>query len=631
MPRAKNTSKKGAMIKVAGVEDMPNLDSADVIVSATPLTDKEREARKIQKKSMLAGGFSKVGSYGAYGGGDTIGGSGGNWYSPQLSTDFLEKPQNQRERRAWYRHFYNTSELIGAAIDLHSTIPLSKIRLRKAKANNPHLAEYSYRFFSRLCDRLELLKVLGEISHEYHLFGNAFLYLEDHQPYRDLAQDAKDSLKSRGKAQSDMLLDQYKVIDKDPNYVGWKKVTILPPDQVRLVPVPFAEKPVIEYLPDPETRALISRANSGLISDTTGDNNTRPMVPESVLKNVDTNGVVPLQQDPSKGSFAVHLARKKSQYEIYGVSILERCIQTLLVKDKLRQAQTSIASRHMTPTRVVWGDKLSDFQLDDLRSQIDMSLMDPDYSIIANYQITWDEYGSNQRLLDLTSEFDRYDSDLYAGLGVTKEMMTGEATYSGSKLSLELLNIHYMQFRDMLQEFVEKKMFEPVARRKGFIEVDEYGNENVIYPKLTFTRLSIRDNDAVFEQVMQLYNKGSLPIEDVYDILGIDADAATAKLDDAMLTVKDATFNDLLRGVYQSVAQAVVDRTNILEKAASALHLTVNPPAAPEGEGGGDAGGGLGGLRFASEQPMKALMEALASDPGMVSEIVAEIAARRKK
>ncbi len=106
--------------------------------SVPPLTEKEKAARVMKKLATGAGGMgmSRVAFGGSYATGDTIGGAGGNFYSPQLSTDFLEQPQNLRERRAWYRHFYYKNELVGAAIDLHSTIPLSKIRLQRPKAKN---------------------------------------------------------------------------------------------------------------------------------------------------------------------------------------------------------------------------------------------------------------------------------------------------------------------------------------------------------------------------------------------------------------------------------------------------------------------------------------------------------------
>ena len=607
------SKQKQMAIKVAGMTENVTTER----ISPTPLTEKEIQARRANK-TRVTGSYMARNANSAYTSGDIAGGSGGNWYSPQLSTDFLEKPQNLRERRAWYRHFYNSSELVGAAIDLHSTIPLSKIRLTKPKANNPHLAEYSYRFFSRMADRLRLLQTLTEISHEYWLFGNCVVYVEDTSPYTGLEKSAKDSLVGRGKSLSDTLLTKFNIKDVDPNYVGWRKVTILPPDQVRISKNPFADNNTIEYLPDSETKSALM---NGFEQSEQGDAFTGSRIPKDLYDSLAQNNTVLLQQDPLAGSFAKHLARKKSQYETMGVSILERCINTLLVKDKLRQAQTSIASRHMTPTRVVWGEDLSDNDVDDLRTQIDMALMDPDYSIVANYQVNWEEYGSNQRLLDLTTEFERYDSDLYAGLGVTKEMMTGESSYSGSKISLELLNIQYMQYREMLQEFVQKYLFEPIARRKGFIETDEYGNENVIYPHMSFTRMSIRDNDSLFEQAMQLYNKGSMPIDDVYDLFGMDSTAASAKIQGDLFTVKDASFNELLRGAYQAVAQALVEKTNLVDKAAASLNLVVAPPPAAEGDAGGDAGGGMGNLRFASEGMAK-LMKLAQENPELLQSLI---------
>ena len=124
-----------------------------------PFTDREKAARMQQKKNAsyvtTGGGFAKnaYGMGGGYTSGESSMGAGGNFYSPQLSTDFLEKPQNLRERRAFYRHFYNSSELVGAAIDLHSTIPLSKIRLLRPKSSDANYAQYIYDYFVDMCDR----------------------------------------------------------------------------------------------------------------------------------------------------------------------------------------------------------------------------------------------------------------------------------------------------------------------------------------------------------------------------------------------------------------------------------------------------------------------------------------------
>ena len=564
-----------------------------------PLTDKERAVRAQKKKQRKVLGSTSVGMIhmGSSGFGDTSMGSGGNFYSPQLSTDFLEKPQNLRERRAWYRHFYYSNELVGAAIDLHSTIPLSKIRLLRPKTANTDFSEYVYDYFTDMCDRLHLFKRLMEVSHEFWLMGVVHVIAQEHDPYNGDPYSEESQVKQHeGKQRSNMLLEKYKITDKDPNYLGWDKNTIIHPDQVKITKELFSDEPMSEYIPDPQTRAAIMGTTDTPLHEDLSET-SKPQVPEKIRRSVEDGGAIPLDTDPNSGTHCCTLTRKKSQYEVQGVSILERCINTLLLRDKLRQAQTSIASRHMTPIRLVWAEEASDTDLDSLREQVDYAMMDPDYSIVTNFEVHWEEMGAQGRLLDLGTEYEHQEQDLYAGLNVTKEILTGEGMYSGSKVNMEILNIQYMQFREMLTEWIENNLFKPVARKKGFVEVDKFGREHLIYPKVSFTRLSIRDAGESFEQVFQLYQKGSVPIDVILEMLNIDPDIAKQRLEADLMTVNDAAFNDFLRAAYGAAGNDFAGKTNIIEKLAEAMHLDYKEEEKPDDAG---AGGG-GGLRFASD------------------------------
>lgn len=581
------------------------IELSDNIKSMSKLTPNELTARAMKKFATTAGGFN---SKTAYGSGDVMGSGGGSFYSPQLSTDFLEKPQNLRERRAWYRHFYNSNEFVGQAIDLHSQLPLSKIRLEKPKSKNEDLVEYVYGFFVDMCDDMKLFKSLLELSHEFWLLGNVFPFAEDHDPYSGINEDKANELKEAGKIQSEKLLKEFGIIDRDPNYKGWRKLLILPPDQVRIRKIPLSDDSIVEYIPDQETRKSIIAASQGISSDyiSTLNNVKSDRVPDKLVDQLRENGTIPLDTNPYSGSHVHHIARKKSQYETLGVSLLERCINTLLLQDKLRQAQTQIATRHMTPIRIVWAEELSEGDVDDLREQVDLALIDPDFSIIANYEVHWDEMGSNGRLLELSSEYDHIENALFAGLGVTREMLTGEGTYAGNRITLEILNTQYLLFRELLQEYVENNLFKPVAKKKGFVETDKYGREKIIYPKLSFTRLAIRDNDTFFDQAFQLYNKGSLSIDVILDMLNVDPESTRKKIEADLFTVNDFAFNQLVSNIYSAVAQPFVDTYDLQGKLAD--YLGVDPAPQPSGEqGGGDLGGlgadmgGLGGSpRFAS-------------------------------
>jgi intein/homing endonuclease len=416
-----------------------------------------------------------------------------------------------------------------------------------------------------------------EEDHTYQVEGfsthNCFIFAEEQDWEEDIEPEEAARKKQEALQRSQYLKQKFDIVDKNPLFKGWNKLLILPPDQVRVRKLPLSDDVAIEYMPDPETRKFL-----------TSDIQIDPSNPTKEVKNTISNelkekirqsGVIPLDTDPNTGSHVYHLARKKSQYEPLGVSIIERCINTLILLDKLRQAQTSIASRHMTPMRVIWSEGLNSTDVDNLREQVDMALVDPDFSIIANYEIHWEEMGSQGRLLDLSAEDENGLNRLFAGLGVTREILTGEGTYTGSKISLEIMNTQYLLFREVIQEYVENYLFKPIARKKGFIEYDDYGNEVLLYPRLSFTRLAIRDNEQFFDAVFQLYQKGSVSIDLILDILNIDPDSTKEKIEKDLFTVNDSVFNEVMRNIYTNVAAPLVEKTDLVAKLAEYLNLRV--------------------------------------------------------
>src|SRR3989304_3740611 len=93
------------------------------------------------------GSFSKKGANGGQGVSDAM---YSDFYSPVLSKDFLELPQNLKERRAWYRFFYSFNEMVRRSIDLHSELPLSKIRLQPPKCADVDKSQYILTFFENM-------------------------------------------------------------------------------------------------------------------------------------------------------------------------------------------------------------------------------------------------------------------------------------------------------------------------------------------------------------------------------------------------------------------------------------------------------------------------------------------------
>lgn len=499
-------------------------------------------SRRLKRVAKSAGGVKFNTRVGAFGSGNIIQSGGFNFFSPQLSTDFLELPQSLREKREWFRFYYDTDPMVGQAIDLLTEIPLSKVRLAKPKAENKDLADKSHAFFTHMCDRLKLFRKLLEITHLYWLDGNVFIFAEDDQSEGD-------------------------------DYKGWTKLIILEADQVNVDSYSFTDDVELEFIPSEEDRRTVR--NMGI--DPLATKRAEKM-PVEIVERIRDGQNLPLDTDPNTGSFCYHLARTRRPRSQLGTSILERCLRVLLYRDKLRQAQTSIASRHMTPHRVVWAEGLDEVQVDELREQVDLTLMDPDFSIVTNYQVNWEEFGVNDRLLDLSNEYDVTDRQLMTGLGVTMELLTGEGTYTGNRLSLEVMNTRFMLFREILQEYVEESLFKPVAIKMGFVETDKWGYENAIYPKLQFNRLALRDNQDTFDALFNLYQKGSLTIDFILDLFNIDATDVAEKLKEDFATLSDPQFNEVTRGAYGAIGDKIAEETDLLKRIIDNLGLKHTPP-----------------------------------------------------
>jgi hypothetical protein len=577
-----------------------------------PLTRNEREARRQQRvrtASQGGGGRPVVLRTAADGfvidpisGRNTVQSGAGAFFSPQLSTDFLELPQSLREKREIYRHFYNTDPLVGQAIDLHTELPLSKVRLAAPKPRThpkgfkdpEDYGKYILSFFEKMCKRIKLFQRLITSVHHLWLDGTVFIFAEDaevqvpteigHTKQVENRAVLEDNGETREETE-DVWVEKADREDEEfayyqKHYQGWSRMIIFPIDQVNVTTFSYTDKMRVELIPADRDRALLEQAKQG---DPVAEEMVNEIPPE-VREHIENGRLIPLGTDPDEGSFVYPLCARKGAGEEMGQSILDRCLRTLYYKEKLRQAQTQIADRAMTPRRVVWAEDISETDAEDLREQVDLALVDPDYSIVTNYEVHWEEMSSKDRLLDLSTEYEICDKQLYAGLGVTESLISGEALYSGDRLKLEVINTRYLFLREVLQEYVEEYLFKPVARRKGFIEQDEWGEEVVLFPRLSFTRLPLRDSQDTYDALFNLYQKGSISIDLILEMFNIDPHDTRVKIERDMWTVNDATFNELIRGVYGAVAQKIADSTDLVDKLVKYMGLKPQEPdKEPEG------------------------------------------------
>lgn len=584
--------------KKVGVPNTPQKVNGMPVVRAdtqnsqkNKLTKLEKIARREMAQSIRVAAFG--GDFGN-GGGGAISNADSAFYSPQLSTDFLELPQSEREKRELFRFWYTTHPIVGSAIDFHTDVPMSKIRLSLPKGKDIKRNKQILHYYNTMSKRTRLFQTLYEATHEYWLNGNVYIFCEDHDltdsvPEQMLADEMEEqvqevdyvgrpSVRTEKKKKLKPSAERAEAVHKfvRENYQGWQRLQILPPEQVKLEVFQYTNKVKMELIPSEKDRMVVLKAQDQHDAEAAS---IADDIPAEIRENLMNGQPIPLNTSPYDNflcsSFCFHLAHKKAAYDERGISLLERCLRTLLYQDKLRQAQTSIASRAMTPKRIVWADKMSEIDTDNLRDQIDQALIDPDFTIVTNFEVHWDEIGSRDRLLDLGTEYDITNKLLYIGLRVTEAMLTGESTYSGERIHLDVMNTMYLLYRETIAEFVEQQLFAPVAEKMGFFEEDEWGNRVLLYPKLQFTRLALRDNTELQDFMFNLYQKGSLPVSFILELINIDPDDALDQLKRDMFTPNDSTFNELLRTVQTKIGEKIGegDNSNVVERLVKALGL----------------------------------------------------------
>lgn len=501
----------------------------------------------------------------------------------EMNGGVLYYPTTLKEKYEFYRYFYRSDPYVKAATDMNTDLPLSRLLLRMPKMEDKKRAKKIQRFYENMIDELHLYDKLHSLLFEQNIIGNAYCFV------------------------------QYSEEKK-----RWDKLTILPPEEVNVANYPLSDIKQIQYRPE-QLISTVMKYNLNVESYEKYLESVEQLSEEdqAVLQDVsyefvkqikEHNGVLKFDTDPYHGdgddkigSFVFHFANKRHEYQDLGVSPLECIMTSLLQKTHYMFTQLSLASRNMTPRNLIVADKITAEALDDLRDQVDQSMLSPDYSIVTNYQVQWEQIGADNRLIDLQRENEVIENQLFAGLGVTRELLTGEGMYSGNKISIEILNTKYLLVREMLQRFVEESLFRPVALQNGFYEDDEDGNRTWFYPKLGFTRLTIRDNQEVFDQLFQLYQKGSLPIGMILDIFNINSDDVDEELKKDLFTVKDATYNEMLRQAYSSMGDKLIENTDLVKQVAESIvgptgkKLKYTGEDAGEGGEGGDESLGLGG------------------------------------
>jgi hypothetical protein len=154
---------------------------------------------------------------------------------------------------------------------------------------------------------------------------------------------------------------------------------------------------------------------------------------------------------------------------------------------------------------------------------------------------------------------------------------------------LDILSTTYLQFRAVVAYIVQELIFKPIAMKKGFYEIDRYGRPRWLYPEVKFGRMALRNAGETYQMLFDLYQKGSVPVSVLLELLDVDPEVCRKNLEADLFTVNDSKFNAFLENLYSNVASSdSFATTDIADKFKRALGLKEKDIDESEIEGSGE-------------------------------------------
>jgi hypothetical protein len=483
-------------------------------------------------------------------------------YSPLYLTSNLMLPRDRLTANAWNRAFYETNPLVRNAINLHATYPISKLNI---KCEDKTVE----RFFEDMCDKINLLKVVQDTSLEFWKLGEVFNYASFDQ--------------------SSGMWDM--IYQLNPDYVLVKN-SLIPNNSNIMALKPDAELTKIVMGMDPLSMQM------------------KAALPPSVVQHVLKNEPIPLD------AFNIsHLKNHSSPQDARGQSIIVSVWKDLVMLDKYRECKLAQANSMVNPlTLIQIGASNSDGnyprqeELDAWRAVFEAAQYDKDFKIFTHPDVKVTPVGYSGQTLDITQDVAQAMDNIMTGLMVPKAIMTQEGSpYANASVALDVMRQRYNNFRGMMANWLEKKIFAPISEIQGFYRYKD-GKKHLIVPTIEWNHMTLYDVDTYISQLMSLMDKpvpqgpSGVSRKTLYRSLGLDFkdEMANCKKEMIDMTILQKEIQELQKMDLSKLRSLALDPdkpfvTDEGEEGAMPSLPGVPPPGSMDGGGGGSMDAMLGG------------------------------------
>ena len=198
----------------------------------------------------------------------------------------------------------------------------------------------------------------------------------------------------------------------------------------------------------------------------------------------------------------------------------------------------------------------------------------PEGSLIAvNFEVNVDELKLDIKDdLNLDDTIERTSKEITSALGIPDSIISGDGTYGDSFIKVELLSTEYVEFRNQLKSFIEDEIFKPIAIKKGFITLDQWGEPTPIIPSVRFDKFSIARGSEDMQLLRDLVSSNILPKRVILDQLGMNVEDVEQGLQREQLTyLNDKVQESMNENINEILTTYLKDNPDLIKTALEAL------------------------------------------------------------
>ena len=428
--------------------------------------------------------------------------------SPMLTLSDFKMPKTTNEFFKWCKYYYTFDPLIAGAINACATFPVTEIYLEDMVANEGEgkISDEGVRgekgesdtlktYKRVLIDNMNLVNFCILIGIDYSLYGNCFVFGEMKQ-----GADGKPEWSKLVRLDPNKIYIDYNPVDQSRRY-RW-----VVPDKIARICREKAPKDEYNKIPEIIKQAVREK--------------------KSILLNSER---------------IYHFYRPSDSAGdggVWGIPVIAHVLKLITYRNILRQAQEAIAREHIVPMRIFYlqnqGHGSDYVQTTDwsnvaqnMAAHITRSVRDPNYKVVSPYPMGVLNVGGEGRQLLLTPEIEQVQNEILAGMNVPREFIFGGVSYSGTSISLRILENQFITYRLKLLDFINNFLIKGMAKARGEW-ASELDDDRLVTAKMVDMKMV---DDVQQKQIIVDLNARNKVTDDyMWKALGLDPDKIRAGL-----------------------------------------------------------------------------------------------------